>query len=88
MISTKEFKKLETRVRKSRMAPRFHKGKYVARIHAPAIVVEMIVKKASLASGIPMDWHYVAGYGIVYTLGHVAASRKALELVLPVHYLD
>jgi len=83
MISTKNFNKIYGDIKKSRMNKRFNKAHPAATISGPSIIIEMVVKKASLDSKIPMDWYYVGGRGIVYTLGDVKESRKHLFLNIP-----
>ena len=83
MIGTRRFRSLYEEVRNSRMSSKFDKATQVAIISGPAIVVEMIVKAASVESKIPMDWHYFGGRGVVYALGDRAEARKALALHLP-----
>lgn len=88
MISTKTFKILYKDVNASRMSKKFDKAEHVATICAPSIIVEMIVKKASVESGIEMDWCYFGGRGAVFSLGDKKKSRSALWLNLPVTDLD
>jgi hypothetical protein len=54
-----------------------------AMIAGPAVVIEVIVKQASYASGIEMDWGYVGGRGLVYALGERKAARSALFSAMP-----
>ena len=83
MISDKSFLSLQEKVRNSRLEEKFDKCKPVAIIAGPCLVVEFIVKNASIDSGIPMDWHYCGGRGIVYALGDRAKARHALWLSCP-----
>lgn len=83
MISDQEFETLYQKIRGSRLSEKFDNAAPVALLTGPAIVIEMIVKKASLDSGIDMDWHYAAGRGIVYSLGDADQSRRALHDSMP-----
>ena len=65
-------------------------AKQIAVIAGDAIIIEIIVKKASLDSDVPMDWHYAGGQGVVYAKGTKKELEKAKEnlwLCLPVHDL-
>ena len=67
-----------------------HDAKQIAVIAGDAIIIEIIVKKASLDSDVPMDWHYAGGQGVVYAKGTKKELEKAKEnlwLCLPVHDL-
>lgn len=88
MITTKKFDELQESVRNSKMSSKFDNAEQVAIIAAPAVIIEVIVKKASLNSGIPMDWHYFGGRGIVYALGDVKKAKEELWLCMPTHNLN
>ena len=77
-----DFVAIEEEIRNSPM--RELKGSvHVATLAGPAIVLEVIVQKASKESGIPMDWHYFGGRGAVWAIGDVAEARRALYMALP-----
>lgn len=56
----------------------------VAVLAGPAIVIEVIVRRASEESGIAMDWGYVGGRAVIHSKGDRAKSRDALRCALPV----
>jgi hypothetical protein len=88
MITTEKFDELQDLVRNSKMSSEFDNAEQVAIVAAPAVIIEVIVKKASLTSGIPMDWCYFGGRGIVYALGDVEKAKKELRYCIPMHNLD
>ncbi len=49
----------------------------------PKETIEVVVRLASLKSGIPMDWGYAAGRAIVHAKGDCKAARRALYEVIP-----
>jgi len=83
MITTKRFKKLETDIRSSLCGvPRIY---HVATICAPSVILEMIVKNASIDCGIVMDWSYSGGRGVVWTdkCENIKRCRKELYHNIP-----
>ena len=93
MINDDVFNELQEIVRKSSMDDRFSSDDSVniGVIAGPAVVVEVIVKKASMDCGVPMDWHYCGGRGVVYALGNhkqVAKAKQELWLNMPISNLN
>lgn len=83
MISNRAYKSMRKKIGEGRLDPKFNRASPVAVICAPCVIVEVVVKEASLTSDIPMDWGYCGGRGIVYALGDRAKAREALMLACP-----
>lgn len=86
MISDDVFKNIEEQIRQSKMDDAFNNATQICIISAPAIVIEIIVKKASIDSNVPMDWHYFGGRAIVYGIGdekQIAEAKQQIWLSLP-----
>lgn len=47
--------------------------------------IERWVKEVAHVSGQPVDWHFIGGRANVLTLGDVAAVKKAIEELMPLH---
>lgn len=84
MISTKQFNALHKEINASRCGKLYGKA-HVATISGPSIVIEIIVKVASVECGIPMDWNYVGGRGIIWTKNqkNIKNCRRSLALNVP-----
>jgi len=83
VTSKKLFSAINFRLQKSKMPPRFNKAKYVAMLSGPSICIEAIVFSACKDSGIDMDWCFLGGRAIVYSLGDVEESKKAIFHATP-----
>lgn len=91
MITTEKFEELQEIVRNSKIDEQFYCCEHIAIISAPAVIIDVIVKKASLDSGVPMDWSYSGGRAFVYALGDAASVKAAklrLWLCMPQHNLN
>jgi hypothetical protein len=82
-MTQKQLDSLEKKLQRTRMNKRFLKAPTVAHINGPTAVIEVIVRKASKDSGIPMDWCYQGGRGFIQSLGGRIESRNALFRALP-----
>lgn len=91
MITTEKFKSLCDEVNASTCDSSISKeGVQIAIVAGPSVVIEIIVKKASINCNIPMDWHYVGGRGVVYAKGTEEDIQKAkleLRVCMPIHNL-
>lgn len=56
----------------------------VAMLAGPSVVVEVIVRNASLNSGHEMVWGYVGGRALVHSLGDRIECRSAIFYAFPV----
>lgn len=81
MISTEEYRELQEKIRASRMDERFmsKEAVQIAIMAGPCLVIEMIVKEASLNSNVPMDWCYMGGRAIVMAIGDEKQIQKAKD---------
>lgn len=79
MIDTEKFRSIYDEVNNSRIDESFYKGTSIGVICGPSIIVEMVVKNASLKADVPMDWHYSGGRGIVYAKGSKEQIKKAVQ---------
>lgn len=58
-------------------------GTPIAMIAGSSLDIQEIVEEASSLSGIQMDWHYVAGRGVIKTLGDAKLAYHWLSLCMP-----
>ena len=81
MISTQEYKELQEKVRASYMDQKFlaENSVQIATMTGPCLVIEMIVKEASINSGTKMDWCYAGGRAEIMALGNKKQIQKAKD---------
>lgn len=77
------FKKLRDRVCRGKISAKLAKEPPVAVLAGPSLIVEIIVRHASIESGIEMDWGYVGGRAIVHAKGDRRKARRALFMAVP-----
>ena len=77
------WKRLRERVRQSRQDSGFAEANIVAILSGDPLILEAIVRKASMDSGIEMDWSYFAGRAVIVSYGERAKCRSALFEALP-----
>jgi len=84
MISnlSKLWAKFSEAARNSKCDAKLYSQPGVAILTGRTPVIEAVVRTAVEDSGIPMDWHYVGGRGIVRSAGDPALCRKALYYAL------
>lgn len=61
----------------------YKNGKAFMALHAPSAVIEAIVQTAAKRSQLRMDWHFIAGIGVIKTLDDVDESIKAIHACMP-----
>lgn len=61
----------------------YSKGKVVAVMDCPKLVMNAICEEVSKRYNIEIDWHYVGGRCIVKTLEDVDKAKTSLLMALP-----
>jgi hypothetical protein len=77
------WKWLHTRIRRDRMDSAFDNAPCVAVLAGDPLVIEAVVQKAAMDSGIEMDWSYVGGRAVIRSHGDRTKCRLALKMAIP-----
>lgn len=86
MITDEFFEQIQNEVRDSK--PDTSLKEIVCCLSGSAVVIEFVVKKASINSGIKMDWSYTGGRAYVFTsdIYNIEKAKTAIEDAIPTLY--